>query len=96
MRSISLSALTCIIFIICSASSHAAERRCGWFENPTPANATLTDRNGMWEIATQGGYQAEGDWPDFSANRWVRTGNGNYGYGCACINFSPNPLIHGL
>ncbi|WP_244613957.1 DUF4087 domain-containing protein, partial [Pseudomonas viridiflava] len=22
------------------------ERRCSWFENPTPANVTLTDRYG--------------------------------------------------
>lgn len=94
MRFISLPALAGIIFIICSTSSHAAERRCGWFENPTPANATLTDRDGMWEIATQGGYQAEGNWPDFSADRWVRTGNGNYGYGCACITADTDPNTH--
>ncbi len=58
--------------------------RCGWFENPTPANAWLTDRHGEWIIGVQGGRQAEGDWPRFAPYRWVRT-NGNYGYGCACI-----------
>ena len=60
--------------------------RCGWFENPTPANAWLTDRHGEWTIGVQGGHQAEGDWPRFAPYRWVRT-NGNYGYGCACIRW---------
>ncbi|PSH22128.1 hypothetical protein B7R74_08075 [Yersinia pseudotuberculosis] len=74
-----------------SYAANSAERRCGWFENPTPANATLTDRDGMWEIGTQGGYQAKGDWPGFSPAQWVRTGNGNYGYGCTCITADTDP-----
>jgi Protein of unknown function (DUF4087) len=66
------------------------ETRCGWFENPTPANAWLVDRDGEWIIGIQGGYQAEGDWPTFSKSRWVRTNN-NYGYGCACMRVEVNP-----
>jgi len=58
--------------------------RCGWFENPTPGNAWLTDRDGQWLIGLQGGHQAEGDWPRFTPARWVRT-NGHYGHGCACL-----------
>lgn len=58
--------------------------RCGWFQNPTPANAWLTDREGEWLIAAQGGHQARGDWPSFPPWRWVRT-NGNYGHGCTCM-----------
>lgn len=77
-----------------SSAAKGAERRCGWFENPTPANATLTDRDGPWEIGSQGGYQAEGDWPDFTSAEWVRTGNGNYGYGCACITADTDPATH--
>ena len=42
-----------------------AGTRCGWFSNPTPANASLYDRDGEWVIGVQGGHQAEGDWPDF-------------------------------
>lgn len=60
------------------------ENRCGWFENPTPANAWLTDRDGEWIIGIQGGHQAEGDYPDFADDQWVKT-NVNYGYGCACM-----------
>lgn len=58
---------------------------CGWVDNPTPANWWLTDKFGMWTIQAQGGHQAEGSdkWPDFGTN-WVKT-NGNYGYGCACL-----------
>jgi Protein of unknown function (DUF4087) len=60
------------------------ENRCGWFSNPTPANASLYDRDGEWIIGVQGGYQAEGDWPAFGPKQWVKT-NVHYGYGCACM-----------
>ena len=60
------------------------ETRCGWFSNPTPANASLYDRDDEWIISVQGGYQAEGDWPDFPPKQWVET-NVHYGYGCACL-----------
>lgn len=68
----------------------AAKLRCGWFENPTPANAWLTDRDGEWTIGVQGGHQAEGDWPVFPRSRWVHT-NGHYGYGCACMKVLADP-----
>ncbi|HSE22368.1 MAG TPA: DUF4087 domain-containing protein [Pyrinomonadaceae bacterium] len=67
-----------------SAAIEPLETRCGWFSNPTPANASLYDRDGEWIIAVQGGYQAEGDWPTFGPNQWVET-NVHYGYGCACL-----------
>jgi hypothetical protein len=68
-------------------TSEKSETRCGWFSNPTPANASLYDRDAEWIIAVQGGYQAEGDWPDFSPKQWIKT-NVNYGYGCACLRVS--------
>ncbi|WP_428627230.1 DUF4087 domain-containing protein [Sphingopyxis sp.] len=62
------------------------EKRCGWLDNPTPANWWLTDAAGQWTIGTQGGYQAPGlnSLPDMRAKGWVET-NGSYGYGCACM-----------
>ncbi|MFN7043281.1 MAG: DUF4087 domain-containing protein [Acidovorax temperans] len=60
------------------------ENRCGWFHNPTPNNATLSDRDGEWVVSTQGGDSAEGDWPVFTDAQWKKT-NGHYGYGCACM-----------
>ena len=60
------------------------ETRCGWFSNPTPANAWLNDSQGEWTISIQGGYQAEGDYPNFKPSQWVET-NGPHGYGCACM-----------
>jgi hypothetical protein len=60
------------------------ETRCGWFSNPTPANASLHDRDDEWTIGVQGGYQAEGNWPSFKPGQWVET-NGHYGHGCACL-----------
>ncbi len=70
-------------------STAKPETRCGWFVNPTPANAWLIDAQGEWIIGTQGGDQADGDWPEFSASRWIKT-NGNYGYGCACMKVETN------
>ena len=71
-----------------AAGAHAtpaAETRCGWFSNPTPANASLHDREAEWIIGVQGGHQADGDWPEFSPKQWVET-NVHYGYGCACMS----------
>lgn len=64
----------------------AAERRCGWLLNPTPANVYLLDRDGEWVISIQGGYVADGydDMPDMSRLGWVET-NVHYGHGCACM-----------
>src|SRR5678816_1524495 len=54
-------------------SLEKAEMRCGWFSNPTPANASLFDREGEWIISVQGGYQAEGDWPTFGPKQKIKT-----------------------
>src|SRR5678815_3794432 len=56
-------------------SQQRVETRCGWFENPTPANAWLVDKNGEWTIGIQGGYQADGDWPNIPERQWVATNN---------------------
>ena len=69
------------------------ETRCGWFSNPTPANASLYDRDGEWIIGVQGGYQAEGDWPRFGKRQWVET-NVHYGHGCACLRLRVNRETH--
>jgi len=66
----------------------AAETRCGWIQNPTPANWWLDDAENTWTIMTQGsGEEPEGMdlIPDISEHDYVRT-NGNYGYACACMN----------
>ena len=48
---------------------------CGWFDNPTPQNASLTDRDGEWL-------------PKFKPSQWARTHAGSYGYGCARFRVS--------
>ena len=75
------------------AAGAASEMRCGWFSNPTPANASLYDRDAEWIIGVQGGHQADGDWPEFGSGQWVKT-NGNYGYGCACMRLQTNNKTH--
>jgi|SRR5690242_8970411 len=60
------------------------QTRCGWFDNSTPGNASLQDRDRKWTIAIQGSYEAAGDWPQFEDSQWVPV-NGLHGYGCACI-----------
>ena len=76
-----------LLMALAAAAGPATERRCGWIDNPTPANWWLTDRHGEWLLSSQGGYRARGmdNMPDMTTRGWVRT-NGNYGYGCACMS----------
>jgi hypothetical protein len=76
-----------------TSSGEKFENRCGWFVNPTPANASLEDKDGEWIISVQGGYQAEGDYPEFDDKDWVKT-NVNYGYGCACMRVKVDFKTH--
>ena len=87
LRRIAAIALWCTASLVQAqvvTETAASQRRCGWWENPTPSNAWLNDRDGSWTVGSQGGEQAEGDWPSFTDAQWVRT-NGYYGYGCACL-----------
>jgi len=74
-----------------SAAKAKAQARCGWFDNPTPANVSLTDKDGEWLISKQGGYSAEGieKLPEDFGDNWVET-NGPHGYGCACLTVRVN------
>jgi hypothetical protein len=84
---------TVVIVSLLSASlinmAEAAEKRCGWIENPTPGNWWLTDADGSWTLSTQGGYSIDdAAWEkigDISEKDYVQT-NGNYGYACACMS----------
>jgi len=84
---LALLGLSLALPLAAQADSHVTERRCGWLENPTPANYSLADNDGNWRIAIQGGYQAEGfeNLPDVNPSEIERT-NGNYGRSCACLD----------
>ena len=72
---------------ILTSTAQADETRCGWLQNPSPANWWLNDADGSWTMMTQGGgFEPEGfdRIPDISEGDYVRT-NGNYGYACACL-----------
>ncbi len=71
-----------LILLLSSQGAYAKEKRCGWFDNPTPGNASLYDKDGEWVISMQSGYEAKGDWPDTGEHVNV---NGSYGYGCTCM-----------
>ncbi len=75
-----------------SGAATGAVQRCGWVDNPTPGNWSLTDRHGEWLIAAQGGYEAEGfeDMPDMSTRGWKVTNAGSHGYGCGCMTVTTN------
>lgn len=62
------------------------QRRCGWLYNVTPGNFELSDRDGSWTIAQQGGYEAAGldNLPNLPKKQWIKT-NGPHGYACSCI-----------
>lgn len=80
--------LLSLISLAVASPTHAAEKRCGWYENPTPSNHFLTDREGTWIIGAQGSYLAEGgeNLQEFPDSKWVQTNAGSYGYGCACLD----------
>lgn len=69
-----------------TSNGRVRKLRCGWFENPSPGNASLLDRDGEWVIAMQGEHAAKGKWPEFRKSDWISTGNGSYGYGCLCMH----------
>ncbi len=75
--------ISCLPFVV---AANATETRCGWLQNPSPANLWLTDRHGSWTITAQGGYQAAGidNIPSMSDREYVTT-NRSYGYACACL-----------
>ena len=60
-----------------------AEQRCGWVENPTPANYFFVDEEETWTLALQGGYQAPGmqNLPELTL---VNEGTGRAA--CACLD----------
>lgn len=87
---------TAAVFVLIIASTNAGGQtssadeefklRCGWFENPTPANYWLYDRDDEWIFGVQGGYQLDDfAFPKFKKGQWVEGPNGSYGYGCACF-----------
>lgn len=67
----------------------SAEKRCGWLENPSPANLWLIDSDSEWTISVQGrGFADEASMekmPVIDENEFVRT-NGNYGFSCVCLD----------
>lgn len=83
-------------FFVCISAallcSHAAattrEKRCGWLQNPTPANWWLDDKDGSWTLSVMGERPVPGfdNLPDMSSGDWVVTNAGGHGYGCACID----------
>ena len=74
-----------------SSDALAAERRCGWLQNPTPMNLWLTDRDATWTITSQGDdpeAEVKGldNVPEFNPRQYIDTSRGvGYGYGCACM-----------
>lgn len=88
-------AALCIVGAAAVKASDKAALRCGWLQNPSPQNASLSDRDGEWVISMRGRPVAQGDWPEFGPSQWVRT-NGHYGYGCACLRLVANAHTHEL
>lgn len=88
-RSLAVIALLgCFGHVVAGQADLRPTTRCGWFDNATPGNAVLIDGAWEWTIAMQGGHQARGSWPTFTAQQWVRTGFGSAGHGCACLRWT--------
>ena len=82
------------VFVLALLPAHVGsaadgQLRCGWFDNSSPGNASLFDKDGEWTIAMQGEHQAKGTWPPkFAPGQLVKTGGASYGYGCACLKMA--------
>lgn len=74
-----------------------AEKRCGWLENPSPANHWLIDADGEWTLSVQGTSLGEdigiGQLPPLNSKDSVRT-NGEYGFACVCLQLDTDPVSH--
>lgn len=92
MHRFALTAVGVLLLSVTTGAAQPPERRCGWLDNPTPANWWLRDRDGEWVLSLQGGPPAPGmdAMPDMTTAGWVQT-NGNYGYGCACLSVVTDP-----
>ncbi len=88
--------LVCAMIVMVVAGPAMAERRCGWYHNPTPANVILEDADGQWWISQQGSAPAAGfkdaytlafdDRVRFNSRGQVITSGPGYGYSCACVD----------
>jgi hypothetical protein len=80
-------AFLALLLGLAAVPAWAAERRCGWLDNPTPGNFWLRDAEGAWTLSEQGGYEAE-DFdrlPSANAREQVVTNGSSYGYNCMCL-----------
>lgn len=77
-----------VAFLYTHAVASTRENRCGWLQNPTPANWWLDDKDGSWTLSVMGERPVPGfdDLPDMTSGEWVVTNAGGHGYGCACID----------
>ncbi|MFQ3612809.1 MAG: DUF4087 domain-containing protein [Cyanobacteriota bacterium] len=83
---------TMAALVVATYPAFAEEIRCGWLDNPTPANWFLVDRDEDWLISAQGGFQAEGldRIPDLTEGEFVAI-RASYGYACACMTVITDP-----
>ena len=80
----------CGVVLSCCLSTTALawEKRCGWYQNPTPGNHWVLDRHAKWVMSSQGkdlennfGY-AERKGPDlWKTGDWVKP----YPDVCGCL-----------
>ena len=72
-----------------SAQPNKFETRCGWFQNPTPANYSLYNKDNEWFIGVQGDHQVKNfQIPAFKRGQWMNFFERSYGYGCACFQMT--------
>lgn len=74
------------LFDASAQQSKKFETRCGWLNNPSPSNFSLSDKDREWIIRVQGDRQGiDFELPTFKRGQYVRYFEGSYGYGCACL-----------
>ena len=87
--------MMCLGLIVWSLPAAAAEKRCGWYGNPTPGDMLLTDSHGDWWITGGGeGAEAKGinNAPQMDSRQFIETnvpGSGR-GFNCASLTVETN------
>ena len=90
-------AVVAALILLQSSPGFAAEQRCGWYINPTPASLWLQDKEAIWWITSQGQYQgpdaigADDKAPRMDGKAYVDKGNG-HGHGCACLTVDTDDM----
>lgn len=86
-----------LALMLLGSPAAALETRCGWLDNPSPANWWLLDADGDWTISIQGREEFSNFFDVEPTGTYEREGlHPSYGWSCACIRGEFDPVSRRL